>query len=59
MHFGTGEGAKTIGQAAEAAGFESVWTVEHIIYPEAISPPTPTTTAAKCLEQAIARSPIL
>ena len=34
MHFGTGEGAKTIGQAAEAAGFESVWTVEHIIYPE-------------------------
>ncbi|MCQ3813190.1 MAG: LLM class F420-dependent oxidoreductase [Acidimicrobiia bacterium] len=34
MHFGSGEGAKTIGRSAEAAGFDSVWTVEHIIYPE-------------------------
>lgn len=33
-HFGTGEGAKVLGQGAEAAGFESVWTVEHIVYPE-------------------------
>jgi len=34
MSFATGEGARTLGQAAEAAGFESVWTVEHIVYPE-------------------------
>lgn len=34
MGFGTGEGANTLGQAAEAAGFESVWTVEHVMYPE-------------------------
>lgn len=34
MGFGTGEGARTLGQGAEAAGFESVWTVEHIMYPE-------------------------
>ena len=33
-NFGTGDAAKILGQAAEAAGFESVWTVEHIIYPE-------------------------
>ena len=34
MHFGTGEGAATLGRAAVAAGFDSVWTVEHIVYPE-------------------------
>ncbi len=34
MGFTTGEGAKLLGQSAEAAGFESVWTVEHILYPE-------------------------
>lgn len=28
------EGAKAIGQAAEAAGFESLWTVEHVVVPE-------------------------
>ncbi len=27
-------GAVTIAQAAEAAGFESIWTVEHVIVPE-------------------------
>ncbi|MCH7789850.1 MAG: LLM class F420-dependent oxidoreductase [Acidobacteria bacterium] len=35
MTFASGEGAAMLGQAAEAAGFESVWTVEHVIYPEA------------------------
>jgi len=34
MGFGTGEGAQMLGRAAEAAGFESIWTVEHILYPE-------------------------
>ncbi len=32
--FISGEGAARMGRAAEAAGFESVWTVEHIVYPE-------------------------
>jgi probable F420-dependent oxidoreductase len=35
MSFASGEGAVMLGQAAEGAGFESVWTVEHVIYPEA------------------------
>jgi probable F420-dependent oxidoreductase len=28
------EGIAALGRGAEAAGFESVWTVEHVIYPE-------------------------
>jgi probable F420-dependent oxidoreductase len=32
--FVTGKGAAELGRAAEAAGFESLWTVEHILYPE-------------------------
>ena len=32
--FTTGVGAATLAKAAEAAGFESLWTVEHILYPE-------------------------
>jgi probable F420-dependent oxidoreductase len=32
--FTTGEGAATLARAAESAGFESLWTVEHILYPE-------------------------
>lgn len=27
-------GARLVGPAAEAAGFDSVWTVEHVLYPE-------------------------
>lgn len=34
MKFASGAGARELGLAAEAAGFESVWTVEHIVYPE-------------------------
>lgn len=32
--FATAAGARAIGPAAEAAGFESVWTVEHVVWPE-------------------------
>lgn len=32
--FVTGEGAAELGRAAESAGFDSLWTVEHILYPE-------------------------
>ena len=32
--FAGGPGAALLGRAAEAAGFDSVWTVEHVVYPE-------------------------
>jgi probable F420-dependent oxidoreductase len=32
--FVSGRGAAELGQAAEAAGFDSLWTVEHVVYPE-------------------------
>jgi probable F420-dependent oxidoreductase len=32
--FATAEGATAIGKAAEEAGFESVWTVEHVVVPD-------------------------
>lgn len=34
MTFTSGAGAIEIAKAAEGAGFESLWTVEHIVYPE-------------------------
>jgi probable F420-dependent oxidoreductase len=33
MGFAQPDGAVAIGQAAEAAGFESLWTVEHVVVP--------------------------
>ncbi len=32
--FTKGQGAARLAQAAETAGFDSLWTVEHILYPE-------------------------
>lgn len=32
--FGTAEGARALGQAAEGAGFDSIWTVEHVVVPQ-------------------------
>ncbi|MBI2704664.1 MAG: LLM class F420-dependent oxidoreductase [Actinobacteria bacterium] len=32
--FSTGEGAEAIARAAEDAGFDSVWTVEHVLVPD-------------------------
>ena len=34
MQFGTAEGARAIGSAAEETGFDSVWTVEHVVVPK-------------------------
>jgi len=34
LGFGTARGAADMARAAESAGFESVWTVEHVIYPD-------------------------
>ena len=33
LNFGTPEGSIQFAQAAEKAGVESLWTVEHVIYP--------------------------
>ncbi len=32
--FGSAEGAAAVGRAAEAAGIDSLWTVEHVVYPD-------------------------
>ena len=32
--FGTAEGGVTMARAAEAAGIDSLWTVEHVVYPD-------------------------
>ncbi|MBS1848315.1 MAG: LLM class F420-dependent oxidoreductase [Actinobacteria bacterium] len=32
--FATADGSVALGRAAEAAGFESVWTVEHVVVPD-------------------------
>lgn len=34
MNFTTAAGATALAQGAEAAGFDSVWTVEHVLWPE-------------------------
>lgn len=34
MNFTTREGLTELAQGAEAAGFESVWTVEHVVFPD-------------------------
>ena len=34
LHWTTAQGAVEFGQAAEAAGFDSIWTVEHVVYPD-------------------------
>ena len=35
--YATAEGVVDVAKAAEASGFESLWTVEHVIWPEAYS----------------------
>ncbi len=34
LNWTTAQGAVELGRAAEAAGFDSVWTVEHVVYPD-------------------------
>ena len=34
LGFATPQGAAEMGRAADAAGIESVWTVEHVVYPD-------------------------
>lgn len=39
--FAAGDGARTMAVAAEAAGFESLWTVEHTVVPSGYESPYP------------------
>ena len=42
--FASSRGARAIGRAAEATGFDSVWTVEHVLVPAGACPsPRPST----------------
>ena len=43
----TGEGAAALGRAAEAAGFDSLWTVEHVVVPSGYESPYPYSRSGK------------
>jgi probable F420-dependent oxidoreductase len=47
MSWSSGPGAIEAAQAAEAAGFESVWTVEHVIFPDDYTSPYPYSPTGK------------
>lgn len=46
--------AGVVARAAEAAGFESVWTGEHIVLPEPQAPPSPVPADTPFIDSAIA-----
>ena len=46
--------AAAVARAAEAAGFESVWTGEHIVLPEPQAPPSPVPANTPFIDSAIA-----
>ncbi|MGH7965131.1 MAG: TIGR03619 family F420-dependent LLM class oxidoreductase [Candidatus Binatia bacterium] len=46
--------AARVAQAAEAAGFESVWTGEHVVLPDPQVPPSPLPPAYPLLDPAVA-----
>jgi probable F420-dependent oxidoreductase len=46
--------AATVARAAETAGFESVWTGEHIVLPEPQAPPSPVPADTPFIDSAIA-----
>src|SRR5262245_32528607 len=50
------EAAVRIARAAEAAGFESVWTAEHVVLPDPQAPPSPAPPDAPFLDPAVALS---
>jgi probable F420-dependent oxidoreductase len=47
MLFGTGEGAAALGRAADDAGIESLWTVEHVVVPQGYESPYPYSSSGK------------
>lgn len=50
----SGQTAARIGQAAEAAGFESAWTGEHVVLPDPQAPPSPVPPETPFLDPAVA-----
>jgi probable F420-dependent oxidoreductase len=48
------ETAARVAQAAEAAGFESVWTGEHVVLPDPQVPPSPLPPQSPLLDPAVA-----
>jgi probable F420-dependent oxidoreductase len=48
------DAAARVAQAAEAAGFESVWTGEHVVLPDPQVPPSPLPPHASLLDPAVA-----
>jgi len=46
------EGLVTLAQSAEAAGFESLWTIEHVIYPEGYASQYPYDPSGKMMADA-------
>lgn len=46
-HGSTGAGAVAIAQAAEAGGFEAIWTVEHVVVPSGYESPYPYDASGK------------
>ena len=49
-----GQSAAQVAQAAEAVGFESVWTGEHVVLPDPQAPPSPLPPEAPILDPAVA-----
>ena len=47
LMFGTPEGAEALGKAAEDAGIESLWTVEHVVVPAGYESPYPYSASGK------------
>jgi probable F420-dependent oxidoreductase len=50
----TPETAARVARAAEAAGFESVWTGEHVVLPDPQAPPSPAPPGHPMLDPAVA-----
>ena len=50
------DAAARVAQAAEAAGFESVWTGEHVVLPDPQAPPSPAPPQTPFLDPAVALS---
>lgn len=50
------EAAARVAKAAEAAGFESVWTGEHVVLPDPQAPPSPLPPSFPLLDPAVALS---
>ena len=53
-HLVDGEALSTVAVAAEQAGFESLWTAEHVVLPDPQAPPSPLPPDAELLDPTVA-----